>query len=349
MFYRSIMLSIGSASKKEGHPSPKVMEASGLTKAFLMKSLAKYLVLEDSSVSIRSSAMAYWKINSSQDEFIRASTPKPKLPNSSLQGMLMYRMKSASDNWNPGFFEVGKGYLSCYSDQLRTNLTMFAFLCNNNCKRCRRLANPDDIDRPYVIELVALSENRLETIYMAASNEEDVTLWMKALFIGINISHPDVHGLLEVESEFEKFCQIVITEDSLFSVTQFSVDAEYSVIGYLNLSDIVAAACGSLSWTSFCYLVLELDSAENANASFDTTHEWIFYFTTEIERQKFISSLSNCWEKLFQVSLPVSTIDEENEQNLEEGQSSSAGCSRICDNLKRLHAWHANCVATLNE
>lgn len=286
---------------------------------------------------LKQSSFVYWHIRSFGDdrENLKATSAK------STSGMLMYQ-QSTSNNWRPGYFVVQKGHLCCYGDSSMKSLVFFAFICNNYCKGCRRLAAPDEINRPYVIELTATTNNRLETIFLAASSENDVTDWMHALFASINMVIPDVHGHLDADSNFEKFCRAVLTEDSLFTVIQDSSDPTFSILGYINVSDIVAAYCGNCSQSAnFCYLLLELDAAESSTMS--SSNEWILYFVTQLERDRFTRCLSDCWEKLFQVSLPVVPITDHVAETL------SVDVSSVSDCVQRLDEWHANGAAILAE
>jgi hypothetical protein len=335
---KSILMSIDLASKKTNQQSPKVLDESSMTRISMSKTMAKYAKLEINDVILKQSSFVFWHIRSSVDDH---GSSKVDSHHQSYSKMLMYQLTS-TNHWRPGYVVIQKGHICCYTDSTKQNLVFFAFVCNNYCKGCRRLCTPDDINRPYVIELTATTNNRLETIFLAASSESDVTSCMQALFASINLVIPDNHGHLDADSNFEKFCRAVLTEDSLFCVIQDALDPTFSVLGYINVSDIVAAYSGdSEQSTNFCYLLLELDAAEST--SLNASNEWILYFVSILERDRFIRSLSSCWEKLFQVSLPVVPITDEAAESLSVDIISVTGC------IQRLDEWHANGAAILAE
>ena len=261
-----------------------------------------------------------------------------------VRGMLMFNIieSETEDDWRPGYFVVTDGYLYCYTDSSESSLYFLAQLFNNFCKGCRRLANNEhEIARPNVIELTIVIENLLKTIHIAASNEKDATKWMEALLMSINIKSCETFGFLKQESALEKFCTAVVTDDFIHILVQDTHEPYFKVLDCLNISDIIAAYYGdSDESSSFCFLMLELDSESTTDTS---GTEWILYFLADIERTKFYRALKDSWEKLFQISMCATRIDE----NAADGMP--ATLSIVKETLKRLVMWHTNSASMLHE
>lgn len=201
---------------------------------------------------------------------------------------------------------------------------------------------PDEVGRPYVIQLTLVVDNRLTTVLLAASSEAEVSRWMQTLLLSININVSDVEGRLSVDSSLEKFCYAIVTDDSLATVAKDVSGFAYNVLGYVHVSDITAVFCGTCEHsTNFCYLIVETEMPESSN--FSAACSWIFYFTCETERRSFVQSLSVAWEKLFQVSLPINDVTEEVATTL------SIDIVVCEDTVRRLNIWHANAAAISRE
>ncbi|KAI1301466.1 Chromodomain-helicase-DNA-binding protein Mi-2 -like protein [Halotydeus destructor] len=308
---RSILSNLRSSFKRNQFRDLDVLEESSMKRIVISKAISKFIEVEASDVNISLSSLVYWQARNVADDLSSenmCSTPNSCQLNDDMRGMFMFRMKGNVDPWTAGYFIVNNGIISCYSDSSERNLKFCASLINNHCKCCRRLSCPEDIDRPNVVELGLVVDNILQNVYIAASSEDDGLKLMQALLMNISIMKSDCKGRLCHNSKLEKFCETIVTEDSVFVLKQENLEPSFSILGYLNISDIVSAYYGNLATNdSICYLYFELDTTENVN--FSASSEWILYFLTEDERSKFISTVSESWEKLFQVSLSVIKVD----------------------------------------
>lgn len=242
--------------------------------------------------------------------------------------------------WSTGYFVLNDGYIYCYSDAKKTQLNFFSQVYNNQCRGCRRF-HSESIDRPHLIELRIIIDQETQSLCLATSSESETTLWMNSILKSIHVTSPDTVGKFDGSNCCEKFCHLILTDEHLFLMTRDVNSINFNVMDQKNVSDVTAVyISGHNHKSSCCYLILEFETILSPDS-----FEWSLYFVTGDERRKFLSSLTTCWERMFQV--PLKTLSLDNHYGTSEDYDDFGSVARVT--LEKVSLWHVKYASGLHE
>ncbi|KAB0797328.1 hypothetical protein PPYR_08322 [Photinus pyralis] len=223
------------------------------------------------------------------------------------EGPLMFKMAESDTRWETAYFILKAGILYMLSSPSHRLPMRVLPLINGACQGAWRIYN---CSRPHTFQV----QVGLTTLHLAAPDEYVASEWLQAL----------VHAASKTYNHREKLpaqsCSLLMTSDHILSVREafpctlnssLSLrDAHIPIKGAQALScaaiaDITAfrLPCAEQSWC-----ILEFSCREVHESSGD----WILYFTTNTELEKFISTLEMLWAYHNDKgeSFPLSTIPE---------------------------------------
>ncbi|XP_074655042.1 pleckstrin homology domain-containing family M member 2-like [Tubulanus polymorphus] len=218
----------------------------------------------------------------------------------SKEGILLYKDHSSfllGSIWKAAYFVLKDGVLYQYDDQQDSRLSVPKLclpLSSEECSGCRR--NPNN-DRQYCFDVILT--NGTATLQLSAPNDGELQSWLMALCQavadGINGSQQNCQACLP--------CCGVLTNAKLIMCQEDVQTNFFRTLGSANITDITSVYVDNGA-KSYC--ILEFESQENTVSS----AKWVLYFNSELEREKYIQSLSSAWESYFQVAIPVQLLDD---------------------------------------
>ncbi|KAK5646949.1 hypothetical protein RI129_005413 [Pyrocoelia pectoralis] len=225
----------------------------------------------------------------------------------SKEGPLMFKMMESDARWETAYFILKAGILYMLSSPSHRLPMRVLPLINGACQGAWRIYN---CTRPHTFQVQVGST----TLHLAAPDEYVASEWLQAL----------VHAASKTYNHRERLpaqsCSLLMTSDHILSVREaFPCTLSSS----LSLRDVhqpikgaQALSCAAIAdITSFrlpcaeqSWCILEFSCREVHESSGD----WILYFTTNVELERFISTLEMLWSYHNGQgdSFPLSTIPE---------------------------------------
>nr|XP_023023284.1 uncharacterized protein LOC111511501 [Leptinotarsa decemlineata] len=248
----------------------------------------------------------YYSIVNVQD-FTSETDPTPLGPNK--EGPLMFKTsESESSRWETAYFILKAGVLYMLSaPSQRVPMRVFP-LINGSCHGARRVVNSP---RPHTFQLIVEGKSLL----LAAPDEYVTSEWLQELVHAASGTYTHHREKNPTQS-----CSLLLTNDHILTVREVF---PHTINFMPNLAcqhepdkGIQALSCASiLDLTSFrlpsaeqSWCILEFACREVHEYSGD----WILYFSTNTELEKFISTLEYLWQYTNEreESFPLSTIPE---------------------------------------
>ncbi|XP_072376863.1 uncharacterized protein prd1 [Diabrotica undecimpunctata] len=233
--------------------------------------------------------------------------PTPLGPNK--EGPLMFKTpESESSRWETAYFILKAGVLYMLSSpSQRVPMRVFP-LINGSCHGARRVINSA---RPHTFQVIVEGKSLL----LAAPNEYVASEWLQEL----------VHAASGVYNHHKErnptqSCSLLMTSEHILTVREAFPNILNSLLTSRSHHEPIkgtqALSCASIvDLTAFrlpsaeqSWCILEFACREVHEYSGD----WILYFSTNIELEKFISTLENLWHYNNETgdSFPLSTIPE---------------------------------------
>ena len=355
---KNMVESIRTARSEAGFPKPSVIMASDQNdrdKSIISKSMSTFLESEESEIQnikyfvhVFCGKSVVEKSDSFYDSGSGFTTSK-----SEKEGMLMFHLMDPSELelksnafWSTGYYVLNDGYIYCYHDGKKSKLNFFSQLYNNKCNGCRRFYS-ESCDRPYLIELRVIIDHQLQSLCLATSSEAETNEWMASILNSLHVTSPEAVGRFDPNNCCEKFCLLCQTDEHLFLLTRDVKSPEYIVMDQKNISDVTAIyTSGENEKSSFCYIIVEFETILSPDS-----FEWSLFFVSKAERLKFLSSLTGCWERMFQVPLKTQLLDDrselDNRPTSDDMTSDFGSAARL--SLEKISLWHVKHAAGLTE
>ncbi|XP_076318579.1 pleckstrin homology domain-containing family M member 2-like isoform X1 [Tachypleus tridentatus] len=251
----------------------------------LKKALSAEIKCEVADLEIHHYVLTYW------DNHKRGHSSPGTLGGPRRSGFLMYRTKRGRNripnSWKPAYFVLKAGVLYCFDQEGVTEPKFFIHLRFPYCGGCRRLPLED---KPHLFELILPNWDSLQ---MAASDDNEASDWLQDFLHTVSLAD----RILEVDPPLPYQCCLVLAGDFMFTILENNHGGEVkAVLGKTNITDILTLSTDE-EMPNYC--ILEFDCTEVDNCS----GEWIFYFVTEHEQNKFVDVVSGLWENLFKIPL----------------------------------------------
>ncbi|GAB6022657.1 pleckstrin y domain containing, M (with RUN domain) member 2 [Chamberlinius hualienensis] len=278
--------------------NPKVLK-SGLPSVYsqntmqcfvFRKWIAEQLNLDDfESIKISHYAMIRWE----DPHAINVTSQLPVRPTK--EGFLMYQYSGSKTTfgdenlWRPAFFRLKAGVFYHFNDPLDKMFRSYVQLTERECTGCRRLHN---MSRPYTFEML-LANNR--SLRLAASSEEEASQWLQEIVL--TVAQGPTHKEMNYSSV--KSACIIMAENSLFICHEQLESNTLSLLAKASLLDVSSVHLDPSPDSKYCVMEFELVEATESSG------DWVLYFISENELQKFISILKSEWRDLYQVPLTV--------------------------------------------
>ncbi|KAG5888921.1 hypothetical protein JTB14_019417 [Gonioctena quinquepunctata] len=240
-------------------------------------------------------------------EFISDPDQTPLGPNK--EGPLMFKTsESESTRWETAYFILKAGVLYMLSSpSQRVPMRVFP-LINGSCHGARRVFNNP---RPHTFQIIVDGKSLL----LAAPDEYVTSEWLQELVHAASGTYNQ-----QRERNPTQACSLLLTSDHILTVREvfpYTINfATASMRQHEPEKGIQALSCASIvDLTSFrlpsaeqSWCILEFACREVQEYSGD----WILYFSTNTELEKFISTLETLWQYTNdkEESFPLSTIPE---------------------------------------
>ncbi|KFM81152.1 Pleckstrin domain-containing family M member 2, partial [Stegodyphus mimosarum] len=199
----------------------------------------------------------------------------------------MYRHKFAKDNtatsWTPGYFLLKAGVLYCMDDE-KSKPNFDIPLCTPHCQGCRRIHL---LDRPYAFEIIRSNSASLQ---LAAADTVEASKWLQCFLETVSLAG----HYIDAEKNVQKPCCILLSNDSIIVAMDEPRKSSLKPLGKAKLCDLVTVFIDPLAST---FIMLEFEIAEASKSS----GEWIIYFETIAEKEKFLDIINLKWSEMFQV------------------------------------------------
>ncbi|XP_056631113.1 uncharacterized protein LOC130441444 [Diorhabda sublineata] len=233
--------------------------------------------------------------------------PTPLGPNK--EGPLMFKTsETESTRWETAYFILKAGVLYMLSSpSQRVPMRVFP-LINGSCQGARRVPNSA---RPHTFQVIVEGKSLL----LAAPNEYVASEWLQELVHAASgmYSH-------QREKNPTQSCSLLMTSEHILTVREAFPIMLNSLLTTRSLHEPIkgtqALSCASIvNLTAFrlpsaeqSWCILEFACREVHEYSGD----WILYFSTNVELEKFISTLENLWHYNNETgdSFPLNTIPE---------------------------------------
>ncbi|KAG8184799.1 hypothetical protein JTE90_001498 [Oedothorax gibbosus] len=266
-------------------PLPSVhLDATTQTTA-LSKFLSSHFHCEKSEVKLDHYVLARW-------EDYTSSNVTPSGP--VYQDYLMYRHKFVKENkatpWKPAYFLLKGGVLYCMEDE-KSKPDFFIQMCAPHCRGCRRIHL---LDRPHAFEIVRSNSDSLQ---LAAADTYEASKWLQCFLETVSLAG----HFIDSETNIQKSCCTAIANGKIVSFVEEPRKSTYKLLGKANICDLVQVFIDPVSTN---IVMLEFEIAEACKSS----GEWIIYFESPVEKEKFLGILSQLWSEIFHVSLGIENI-----------------------------------------
>ncbi|XP_035211125.1 pleckstrin homology domain-containing family M member 2-like isoform X2 [Stegodyphus dumicola] len=258
-------------------PLPSVYTDACIQKIILSKFVASQLNLEKSDVNLCHYVLARW-----EDYTSSSITPTGPI----YYDYLMYRHKFAKDNtatsWTPGYFLLKAGVLYCMDDE-KSKPNFDIPMCTPHCQGCRRIHL---LDRPYAFEIIRSNSASLQ---LAAADTVEASKWLQCFLETVSLAG----HYIDSEKNVQKPCYVLLSNDSIIVAMDEPRKSSLKPFGKAKLCDLVTVFIDPLAST---FIMLEFEIAEASKSS----GEWIIYFETIAEKEKFLDIINQKWSEMFQ-------------------------------------------------
>ncbi|XP_054720235.1 pleckstrin homology domain-containing family M member 2-like [Uloborus diversus] len=266
-------------------PLPSVYTDSTSRTIVLKKFLSSVLNYEQSEVQVQHYALARW-----EDYTSSSITPSGPI----YQDYLMYRHKFVDENkttpWQPGYFLLKAGVLYCMEDE-KSKPSFFIQMCTPHCQGCRRIHL---LNRPNAFEIIRSNSYSLQ---LAAADSYEASKWLQCFLETVSLAG----HFIDTEKNVQKASCILFSNDTIIIAQEIYRKCTFRLLGKAKLSDLVTVFVDPLADTC---LMLEFEIAEATKSC----GEWIIYFESVLEKEKFMDVIRQRWSEIFQVSLSVEVI-----------------------------------------
>ncbi|GFT82827.1 pleckstrin homology domain-containing family M member 2 [Nephila pilipes] len=266
-------------------PLPSVYTDATMQTIVLSKFIASQLQCEKSSIT-----MSYYGLSRWEDYSSSPVTPSGPV----YQDYLMYRVKFVKENkataWKPAFFLLKGGVLYCMEEE-KSKPTFFIQMCAPHCKGCRRIHL---WNRPHAFEII--NEN-LDSLQLAASDTYEASKWLQYFLETVSLAG----HFIDSERKVQRPACVLVANGKILIAIEESRKSTYKLLNKASICDLVSVFVDPKTPN---YVMLEFEIAEASKSS----GEWIFYFESPLEKEKFLDDVSNHWSKVYHVSLNVENI-----------------------------------------
>ncbi|KAF5277776.1 hypothetical protein FQR65_LT03756 [Abscondita terminalis] len=225
----------------------------------------------------------------------------------SKEGPLMFKIAESDTRWETAYFILKAGILYMLSSPSHRLPMRVLPLINGSCQGAWRIYN---CNRPHTFQVQVGNT----TLHLAAPDEYVASEWLQAL----------VHAASKTYNHREKFpaqsCSLLMSSDHILCIREAFPCSLSSSLGMKDLHQPIkgaqAVSCAAIAdITAFrlpcaeqSWCILEFSCRE----VHETSGDWIIYFSTNAELEKFISTLEMLWTYHNDQgdSFPLSTIPE---------------------------------------
>ncbi|XP_064642371.1 pleckstrin homology domain-containing family M member 2-like [Lineus longissimus] len=265
-------------------PRLSVLTDATVQKIGLRKWVSQDCRCQPSEVELHSYALVHWEDAASNARPARGVGK---------EGTLLYKAQGyfGGPTWKPAFFVLKDGVLYHYNDRHDNSLPKLCVQLNSeDCGGCRRCTTTD---REHCIEILLANGGSLQ---MSAANSADAQSWLQCLCQAV------AEGVTTtVHNSSCLACCLVLTQNKVLMCHEDVQTNFFRTLGSGDIEDITAITTDPGART---YCIIEFES-QDARVS---SEQWVLYFNSKVEANKFMDALSSVWAKIFQVSIPVQRI-----------------------------------------
>ncbi|CAL1531302.1 unnamed protein product [Lymnaea stagnalis] len=257
-----------------------------LQKIALRKYISKELHCETTDVSINDYSLVFWEDPS--------SSPSHQADGSHKAGKLLLRTQDPIKGfvWKPVYVVIKNSMLTVSNNKSDPRPHSYLGLGGDQCVGCRHISLQD---RNNCVELVTANGG---SWFLSAASETEIMEWGHALCLAVSQGMEDSSSLRTCVP-----CCSVLSCSRLFMCHEDLQTKFFRTLGRAQVEDITSLR---LSAEDSTYCVIEFESQEPGVSSV----QWVFYFTSPQDLDRFKAALTAVWGETFQVELPILPLDD---------------------------------------
>ncbi|XP_041378484.1 pleckstrin homology domain-containing family M member 2-like [Gigantopelta aegis] len=266
-------------------PNLTVLTDATTQKICLRKYAAVESKIEPCDVQIENYSLVFWE---------DPHAANGNSPAAYKEGMLSMMISDTFGGhfWKP-VYVILKDYMLCIFNHKTDNKpTHFVRLGGDQCVGCRQ---SKDVDREYCVEVILSSG---KSWHLSATNHIELCDWLQSLCQAVS------EGMQGIGSSWNyQPCCAVLTHQKILMCHEDVQTSFFRTLGSANMEEVTGITVDP-DVTTYC--LVEFESMDAAVSS----EQWVLYFNTEMERNKFVKAVSKCWSTHFQVDISVTSIND---------------------------------------
>ncbi|KAK3105695.1 hypothetical protein FSP39_003649 [Pinctada imbricata] len=300
----SISESIQSAVHDSSNHKIPILNDATTQKIAHRKYLAKECRCDEMEVEMSCYSLVFW------DDPSRGSN----LDTAFREGHLLYKVQSPTpsglgsqllhtvqdpmsllygQNWKSAYVVLKDGLLCLYNTKTDSKPFLFVQMGGEDCVGCRRLTSAD---RDNCLQVIKADNS---TVQMALATELEANEWLQSLCQAV------AEGL-QNKSDSKPSCLpccCILTPDKILMCHE---DLQTSFLRTLGSANIIEVTTVYIDTKDDTYCVLEFESHDSSVS----TEQWVLYFNSKSERERYEQALSRVWAVHFEVDVPVIPLDD---------------------------------------
>lgn len=227
-----------------------------------------------------------------------AQATKNRQMSTGREGTLLLRVHDPFKGhlWKPVFVVLRDSMLCIFSQKLDSKPQQYVRLDGEQCVGCRLETS---LDRPHCIEIILAKGG---SWHLSAASFDEISTWRQSLCLAVS---EGMQGSLSLSC---LPCVSVVTEQKLLLCHEDVQTKFFRTIASAKVEEVTSLTFDAEVKT---YCVVEFESPE-ARVSSEC---WVLYFNASHEMDRFVSSLSQVWQDIYQVGLVPGTIENLSLQN----------------------------------
>ncbi|ESO89963.1 hypothetical protein LOTGIDRAFT_124124, partial [Lottia gigantea] len=260
-----------------------VFDDATTQKICLKKYITQECHCEESEATQEIYSLVYW-----EDPHSR----QVKTESSSKEGKLLQKVKDPYKGpvWKPVYVVLRDGILCIFKSKSDSKPEGYLRMGGDQCVGCRRSQSSE---KHHSMEIVV---SKGDSLLLAASDNAEMCDWLMCMCRAVS------EGMQDDGTPFSCLpCCTVVTSNKVLMCHEDVQTSFFRTLGSANIEDVTGIILDPEDTT---YCLLEFDSQDTSISS----EEWVLYFNSSKEKEKFSTALSACWKKQFQVELPLNSF-----------------------------------------
>ncbi|XP_059157608.1 pleckstrin homology domain-containing family M member 2-like [Physella acuta] len=256
-----------------------------LQKIALRKYISKELTCESTDVTIDDYSLVFWEDPSSGGK--RNSDTAYK------EGTLLLQTQDPVKGliWKPVYVVLKNSMLTVSNNKSDLRPQSYLGLGGDQCVGCRLTSQGD---RSHCVELIIAKGG---SWFLAAATEHEISDWRNMLCLAVSLGtvHDDTLRTCVP-------CCAVLACANLFLCHEDLQTKFFRTLGRAQVVDVTSIRIDEEDPT---YCVIEFESQEARVSS----NEWVFYFASAQDLDRYKSAICKAWKEIFLVELPILPLD----------------------------------------